>query len=245
MKRFRSIEHYISYRMAKMDHGEAIRLGATEKYVLGELPQSLRNEFEEHYFDCQECALDVKAGATFVDAAREIFRLNIGKSVPRVSARARGWFAWFRPAIAVPAFAILLVVIAYQNTVTIPRAKKEPAHGEGQFFTSSFSLRKANERGGEEVKVQVHPNESFALKFDFAPTRTFDSYLCQLQDEAGRSLLQVSVPGSSVNQEAQLVVPAGHVKPGRYSLVFIGDPSSTGKAIKSEVLRLRFVVELE
>jgi len=55
-----------------MDHSEALRQQAAEKYVLGELPKPLRDEFEQHFFDCQECALDVKAAAGFVDNARAV-----------------------------------------------------------------------------------------------------------------------------------------------------------------------------
>ena len=57
-----------------MDHNEALRLHAVEKYVLGELPPSLRDEFEEHFFECQECALDVRAAAEFVDNVRAVLR---------------------------------------------------------------------------------------------------------------------------------------------------------------------------
>jgi anti-sigma factor RsiW len=57
-----------------MDHNEALRLRAVEKYVLGELPPSLRDQFEEHFFECQECAQDVKAAAEFVDNARAVWR---------------------------------------------------------------------------------------------------------------------------------------------------------------------------
>jgi anti-sigma factor RsiW len=57
-----------------MDHNEALRLRAVEKYVLGELPPSLRDQFEEHFFECQECALDVKTTAGFVDNARAVWR---------------------------------------------------------------------------------------------------------------------------------------------------------------------------
>src|SRR6266404_2189817 len=41
--------------MAQMDHKEAVRLQAAEKYVLGEFPPNLRDEYEEHFFDCAEC----------------------------------------------------------------------------------------------------------------------------------------------------------------------------------------------
>ena len=56
-----------------MDHEEAMWLQAAEKYVLGELAEELREAYEEHYFDCQECATDVIATA-FVDGARDIFK---------------------------------------------------------------------------------------------------------------------------------------------------------------------------
>jgi Putative zinc-finger len=62
--------------LGQMDHIEALRLQAAEKYVLGDLPQLLRDEFEEHFFECQECALDVKAAAGFVDNARVVCRFG-------------------------------------------------------------------------------------------------------------------------------------------------------------------------
>ncbi len=44
-----------------MDHNEAIQLQAAVKYVLGELSPVQRDDYEEHYFDCAECAIDIKA----------------------------------------------------------------------------------------------------------------------------------------------------------------------------------------
>ncbi len=228
-----------------MDHDEAVRLQAAVRYVLGELSPAQRDEYEEHYFDCSECALDLKAAVTFVDASREVFRQEAEKAAEKNVVPARGlWAGWFRPIIAVPAFAALLLLIGYQNTVTIPRAKEEANHSAGQLFTSSFSLQMANTRGGEEVKIQVQPAETFALDFDFTPSRTFESYLCQLQDESGRSVLQVSLPGSSANKEAHLVVPGGLVRPGKYTLVFSGAPVSKGQPSRDEVLRLDFAIAL-
>jgi len=50
-----------------MDHTAVVRDKMTERYLLNELDSDLRDQFEEHYFDCQECALDVSAGAQFVE----------------------------------------------------------------------------------------------------------------------------------------------------------------------------------
>ncbi len=228
-----------------MDHNDAIQLQAAVKYVLGELSAVQREEYEEHYFDCPECAIDLKAAVAFVDTTREVLRQEKASSSAKDPVPARGgWFSWLRPIIAVPAFAALLLAVAYQNIITIPRAKQAATQSAAQLFTSSFSLQMANTRGGEEVKVQVHPKESFALDFDFTPSRTFESYVCQLQDESGRSVLQVSIPGSSANKEAHLVVPGGLVRPGKYTLVFAGAPVSEGQPPRDEVLRLDFAIEI-
>ena len=54
-----------------MDHHQATQLTAVEKYLLDELTPELRDEFEEHFFDCQECATDLRATAGFIDAAKQ------------------------------------------------------------------------------------------------------------------------------------------------------------------------------
>lgn len=45
---------------------DAVQTFAAEKYLLDELDPKLRDEFEEHLLDCQECAFDFVAGATFL-----------------------------------------------------------------------------------------------------------------------------------------------------------------------------------
>src|SRR5215467_10310269 len=107
-----------------MDHNDAVQKNATEKYLLDELDPDLRDQFEEHMFDCQECALDVRAAAMFVEESKVLLaeapaELAAPRPVP-VPAKA-GWFAWLRPAFAVPALALLLAVIGYQNFVAYPR----------------------------------------------------------------------------------------------------------------------------
>jgi anti-sigma factor RsiW len=57
-----------------MDHIEAARLLAAEKYLLAELPNSQREEYEEHYFDCADCAEDIMDAVAFIEGARQVFR---------------------------------------------------------------------------------------------------------------------------------------------------------------------------
>lgn len=229
-----------------MDHDEALRLQAGVKYVLGELPQALRDEYEEHYFECAECGLEVRAAAVFSDNARNVLCQAEREASLKAAAPAGGrWLTWLRPALAIPATAILLGVVAYQNLVTLPSLKSGAAW-QAQVF-KSFSLVGANVRdlrGEAAVKIQVHPSETFALDFDFLPAKQFDHYLCQLQDETGRAVLQASMPADKAKQEVHLLVPHGVEHAGRYSVVLSGDPGAKGSWRREyEVSRMNFMVE--
>jgi hypothetical protein len=231
--------------MAQMDHNEAVRLQAAEKYVLGEFPRNLRDEYEEHFFDCAECALDMKAAAVFVDTAREVLRHEAEKSVEKHAAAVRGgWFGWFRPIVAVPAFAALLLLLGYQNLVTIPKANESAANGGAQILFTSYPLRGVNTAGEEGRTLSIRPGDAFLLNFDFVPTRSFDSYICQLEDAQGHLVLRAKIAGGNANQEAHLPVPAGMLHPGKYVLAFYGDLGATGKINpQNDAGRLHFTVE--
>lgn len=133
-----------------MNHSEAIRLKAAEKYLLGELSAELRDQYEDHYFGCMECAQDVRAGAVFVDNARDVWSAG---TVAEASVRPAGkrvgrwWGVLMRPAFAAPALALLLMVAAYQNAVTIPHLKTALSQSEAPQTLPSFSLIGQNSRG--------------------------------------------------------------------------------------------------
>src|SRR5271163_1369441 len=105
-----------------MDHTTVVRTKMTEKYLLAELDAEVREEFEEHFFDCAECALDVGAGAQFLADSKVLLAESSEPAPARTTAQRgpHGWFAWLRPAFAGPALALLLVVAGYQNLVTLP-----------------------------------------------------------------------------------------------------------------------------
>jgi hypothetical protein len=223
--------------MAQMDHNETIQLEAAVKYVLGELSPVQREEYEEHYFDCAECAVDLKALATFADTAREVLRQQKANQPVGVSTPAgAGWFRWFQPIVAVPAFAALLLIIAYQNTVTIPQARNTPSASATEVYGQSFliqpsDIRRGGETSGSEA-IEVRPNEGFLLQLDFIPSATFPAYLCQLQDPSGHVLQQFSIPADKAKQELHLPISPGSLShPGKYNLVFLGADPVSGKAV--------------
>ncbi len=226
-----------------MNHHEAIQLQAAVKYVLGELSQIQREEYEEHYFECAECAIDLKALATFTDSTREVWRQEKANPLAADPVPALGgWLRWFQPITAIPAFAALLLIIAYQNTVTIPQARNTSSRTVAEIYGQSFLLHPSDTRGNEgivnEAPFEVRPNEGFLLQLDFMPSSSFPAYLCQLQDASGRVLQQLTVPADKARKELHLPVPAGLIsRPGQYSLVFLGIDPVTGKTVNESKLQ--------
>ncbi len=55
-----------------MAHKEAEKTMAVDRYLLNELTQEERLRFEEHYFECADCADAVEAGQIFISGIRPI-----------------------------------------------------------------------------------------------------------------------------------------------------------------------------
>jgi anti-sigma factor RsiW len=228
-----------------MDHSESIRLMAAEKYLLGELTPELREQFEEHFFDCQECALDVRAGAALVEHSKVVLSEPVAVSPARVPVPARakaGWLAWLRPALVVPVLVALLVVIGYQNLVTYPNLKGEIAIVNRPLILASASLINANTRGAGRTVVSVRQREPFLLFVDIAADARFSSYLAELDGPGGNSEWSLTIPAETTKDTVPIRVPAGNHSAGIYTLVVRGVDSSGGKGF--EVGRYPFELQI-
>src|ERR1700674_3301277 len=112
-----------------MDHDVVVRQKTTERYLLGELNPEACTEFEEHFFDCPDCALDVRTGSLFVEQSKVVLAekaepFSAGLPVTAPSLVKPGWLSWLRPAFAAPLMVLLLAVIGYQNLVTYPQMQQ-------------------------------------------------------------------------------------------------------------------------
>jgi hypothetical protein len=220
--------------MKTMNHSEAVRLKAAEKYLLGELSAELRDQYEDHYFGCAECAQDISAGAVFVANARDVWRtepLAGTSSEPAARPeriRSGGWWnAVLRPAFVVPALALLLIVAGYQNAVTIPHLRTIASQSETAQTLPSFSLIAQNSRGASPLTISVPAGKPFSLFIDIPPQSQFASFVCEFQDESGAPELSLNVSAQEAKQTVQLLVPAGRLASGRHVLVVrgIGSPA--------------------
>ncbi len=224
-----------------MDHAEAIHLTATERYLLNELTGEQREQFEEHFFACTECATDLRAGSLLIEKSKEILAepaLNAPSLVPNRQSVPSGWLAWLRPALAVPVFALLLAVVVYQNAVTVPRMRV--ALNSPQVLP--WTTINTRTRGGSTSKVEAKPGRGFALVVNIPPDPTYPSYRAEVYNATG--VKEWSLPiNANTSQDTYVVqVPPRDREAGTYSLVLIGI-TNTGQA--TEVSRIPFELQLE
>ena len=225
-----------------MDHELAVKSQACEKYLLGELSPELRDAYEEHYFSCAECATQLRAAAELIGASREILA-----AAPAAEPRAdyvrvpRGWFPWLQPIIAIPAFAVLLLLIGYQNFVTIPHWK----HAAEPRVLRMFSLISANTRGEGGLVFSVAPDEPFGVYVDVPADPAYSSYLLRLEDPSGASTLLRSLSAQEA-QKTQVVTVDPGKRSGKFTIVVSGLSTLGADASSAkELARMQFTVELK
>ncbi len=223
-----------------MDHHEAITMMASERYLLGDLNPELRDAYEEHLFDCPECASDVRSGMMFIDHAKAVLPSMVADMQPAQSimpikpaATQKNWFssfsAWLRPALLVPAFAALLAVIAYQNIVTYPAL--QTAANEPRLLPWT-TLHNAT-RGGHQVIV-ADRRQGGALIINVPQDTIYPTYTFDLYDSDGKRVW-TKTAASTANPDASwsLWIPGGIFTEGSYKLAIQG-VTSGGESVPVE-----------
>jgi len=114
-----------------MDHGHALATHASERYLLGEMNEPERFDFEGHYFGCEACAEDVRTGLALAQGIKSVCaadavlvpeQILAGDSGKAAAKPGKGWFHWLSPAFLTPSAAslALAVLAGYQAFVIIP-----------------------------------------------------------------------------------------------------------------------------
>ena len=209
-----------------MDHTAVVRQKMTERYLLDELDPELRGEFEEHFFDCSECALDVRAGAQFVAHSKTVLAERPEPTPVRgiPNRRPVGWFAWLRPAFAAPVLALLLAVVGYQNLVTYPHLNQPQVLPSASVNFGTWGA------GGPAAAVPE--GKGLLLFVRIPPDGAYVRYAADLYSPGGKLEGSFTIVPSPGQDQWPVIVPGIHREAGTYTMSVRGiDASGRSKEL--------------
>jgi hypothetical protein len=218
-----------------MDHKDAVRLKATERYLLNELDPDQLDQFEEHLFDCPDCAVDLRAAAMFVEQSKNVLAADHATMRAQAAAPARGsWFSWLRPAFAVPAMALMLAVVGYQN-FSLRKSLHEPR-------LLPWAQVNVGTYGGNGPVVFTTPGKGFLLFVRIPPDPDYSRYRADLYNPAGGLEWSLAIPATSAQDQWPVAVPGANRKAGTYTLAVTGT-AAAGQA--REIGRTSFQLQIQ
>jgi hypothetical protein len=220
-----------------MTHQQAVDGMASERYLLDEMSEVERFEFEAHYFDCVDCAEDVRVAHVIREeaqrgAARPSVVPGFSRTVDIESGfsrtvdaesgflgrrRANRESAWRRPMVALPwaAAAGLAMMVSYQSLVTVPELRDAVAPES----LTPVMLRGAT-RGAAPVVTLADGQRFVTLSIDLVSPPQTGALRYELVRAGQPPLLSGDAPLPPRGASLLLLVPAAELDRGaRYSLI--------------------------
>jgi hypothetical protein len=156
-----------------MSHQEATQMNAVEMYVLNELTPDEELRFEAHYFECQECARAVAVEEALSEVA---------------PVKAEPWWRRFAFPVLVPATAMLLAVVAFQNLQSIPSLQAEVAQLSEPQANTVITAHPV-ELGAEPGEAIKTP--SVSVEFNLPPGAASPFYRVEISGDGKAPISQV------------------------------------------------------
>ncbi|MBZ5624228.1 MAG: zf-HC2 domain-containing protein [Acidobacteriia bacterium] len=212
-----------------MDHNLATKTQAVERYLLGEMPPEEREDFEEHYFDCADCAKDVRAAARFRANAREVLRWPAAEADNRSP-----WFSWSFPRLVpIAATVILLVVVGYQQAFLIPTLRRQAAAVSTSVATGGVHFTVLG-TARSSPKLTVIPAGIPVVSLDLdlpASAPRVPAYECAITDASGKTVAAPVIDVGPSTETLTVQLNRSLLPPGGYTITVRGvsDPRNAAQ----------------
>ena len=211
-----------------MTHQQAVDGMASERYLLDEMSEVERFEFEAHYFDCAECADDVRLTHVIREEAQRgaakpsVASSDVVSGFSRTPAKVLPF--WKRPVVAVPwaAAAALALMVSYQSLVTVPELRSAVAPES----LAPVMLRGAT-RGAVPVVAIADGQRFVTLGVDLMSPPSTGSLRYELVRAGRPAILSGTAPLPPQGAPFMLLIPAAELDRGaQYSLVIRADATN-------------------
>jgi len=205
-----------------MGHDEAIHRRAAERYVARELTPREEEEFEQHYFDCPECAEEVRWEQIFSANSRALF-LEQPAASPKPGF-VESLLAWIRPRQAL-AFSLACNALLCGGLIVFMNIRAQ----QGALMIPAY-FAPGPARGSE---VHSLPSGARYIQVHFpSPGASYTSYSYDILSDDGKRAASGSVaPLEGEEHTLYLAVPVDRLAAGAYTLNVHANP---GDAIVSQ-----------
>ena len=198
-----------------MEHDEAMTMMAAEKYILGELGDGEREQFEEHFFSCEECAQDVRDLSSVTQGAREVLK-NQTKAEPKQQRSSWGWLeGWRLPEWLLPgrlawsgALAAALIFGGYQ-TLQLRNTVRPQAIASVVVYPESR---------GAATAVPVEKLGAFLLLEADLPGASGKVQWELRKSDAKQVIVQDAAPAPPPGESFKVLLPSSFLAPAEYTL---------------------------
>jgi hypothetical protein len=222
-----------------MEHNQAVTDMAAEKYVLGELGNGEREQFEEHYFNCPDCAQDVRDLASLAEGARVLLNtqpMNSHPTLEPAQRRASRWpdawrLPWLRlhPVAGLAWAGALLLVTMFAGYQTMQVRKLSRA----QILTSFLLL--PDTRGEATPISTARIGQFFLLEADL-PGASGNLQWDLRRADSNRVMANDEAPAPAAGTSFKVLVPSSVLAPAEYTLTV---RPATDPAKKTWLFRFR------
>ena len=218
-----------------MNHSQAIEKKLSMRYVLGDLPESERDEFEDHLADCSNCMNEVWMATTFAANSKEVFR-----SMPRRPAESP-FLAWLRwrpfPAFALSAALniVLAAVLGYGLLHVYPALREQIGDLRDAGTIDVVSIRGVVRDAAATPQVVKTSGPLVVLSVDLP--QHYQKYSYSIAGSNGNIVLtgEVADPGTDV---LNLRIPIGRFQADDYKTTVTGVNGSQREELGTCVLRV-------
>jgi hypothetical protein len=229
--------HYFGEANA-VNHDDALRLSAAERYLQRDLDEELRDEFEVHFFECTDCAADVRWGAAMLDQMKIELAKEPANRLKVVDGREPAKLFFLRPAWAA-AIAAMLLVIGYQNLVEVPHLKTELASLTSPGVLPTVSLVDGVSRADKLPSADVGRDQPVLLAVDIPTDDRYSSYEVSVLDPAGKRTWTMPISAQRAKDTLSIEMPAKELQAGTYTLMIEGlVPGAKPIAIERQRFRI-------
>ncbi len=147
-----------------MEHKDAIKTGAAERYLLDQMVEDERAIFEEHYFDCRVCAADITEGTRLMVVGRQFVKVEPVQ--PSNVVPFRRWFERVPAAAAASLFFGLLGTGVGYRVAQVqhrPDTELRPPIQIATGVSRAGTVGKVpGVRAGDDLRFDVEPREDAA-----------------------------------------------------------------------------------